>query len=68
MLSPTKSLPTVTIGGKAALVLFAGLVPDTIGEYQVNVKVPDDVTTGDAVSLLLSIGGAVSNTVTIAVR
>jgi hypothetical protein len=40
----------------------------TVGEYQVNVLVPAESAKGDAVAVVLSIGGVVSNTVTIAVR
>jgi uncharacterized protein (TIGR03437 family) len=59
---------TATIGGVAAPVGFAGLAPGFIGLYQVNVQVPPGVTAGDAVPVILSAGGAASNTVTISVR
>jgi uncharacterized protein (TIGR03437 family) len=67
-LSLTTSNPTVTIGGVDAPVLFSGLAPGAIGEYQVNVQVPPGITPGTAVPLTVSIGGVSSNTVTIAVH
>jgi uncharacterized protein (TIGR03437 family) len=66
--SVTTTTPTVTIGGISAPVTFSGLAPGGVGLYQVNVKVPVGAPAGDAVPLILSIGGATSNTVTIAVR
>jgi len=35
---------TVTIGGRAAAIQFAGLTPDSIGLYQVNCTVPAEVS------------------------
>lgn len=67
-LSTTTANPTVTIGGVNAPVSFSGLAPGFVGLYQVNVQVPDNAPNGAAVDLALTIGGAVSNTVTIAVQ
>jgi uncharacterized protein (TIGR03437 family) len=67
-LAMTTTTPAVTIGGAPAPVSFSGLAPGFVGLYQVNVKVPDGVTPGDAVPLILTIGGAQSNTATIAVQ
>jgi uncharacterized protein (TIGR03437 family) len=67
-LSQTQAAPSVTIGGVTAKVQFSGLAPGFAGLYQVNVQVPDGVTPGDAVPLVLTIGGATSNTATIAVQ
>jgi uncharacterized protein (TIGR03437 family) len=67
-LSVTTTTPTVTIGGIAAQVSFSGLAPGAVGLYQVNVQVPMGAPAGDAVPVILSIGGVVSNTVTIALR
>ena len=64
----TVATPVVTIGGADAPVLFSGLAPGLVGLYQINVQVPAGATTGDAVPVLLRIGNATSNTVTIAVR
>ncbi len=66
-LSDTKATPAVTIGGLAAKVLFSGLAPGFVGVYQVNVQVPNAVPTGSAIPMAMWVGGATSNTVTIAV-
>ena len=63
----TTTTPVVTIGGITANVIFSGLAPGFVGLNQVNVQVPDGVTPGDAVPLVLTQGGVVSNTATIAV-
>ena len=67
-LSFTTTAPTVNIGGIPAQVSFSGLAPDFVGLYQVNVLVPDGVTSNSSVPVVLSIGGVISNTVTIAVQ
>jgi uncharacterized protein (TIGR03437 family) len=67
-LSLTTSEATVTIGGEEAAVSFAGLAPGFVGLYQVNLEVPQNAPSGGAVELVLRIGGAVSNAVTIAVE
>ncbi len=59
---------TVTVGGRAAQVLFAGLAPSFAGLYQVNVLVPAGVTPGAAVDLVLTVAGRSSNPVTVAVK
>lgn len=66
-LAETLSTPEVTIGGVPATVLFSGLAPGTVGEYQVNVRVPVGAPVGSAVPVAITMGGASSNTVTIAV-
>ena len=67
-LSTTITTPSVTIGGVPASVSFSGLGPGFVGLYQVNVEVPEDALTGNAVPVVLTIGGVTSNTVTIAVQ
>ena len=67
-LAVTTTKPVVTIGGVPAQVSFSGLAPGSAGEYQVNALVPANAPTGDAVPLILSIGGATSNAVEIAVQ
>lgn len=67
-LSFTTTSPTVTIGGISAKVTFSGLAPGFVGLYQVNALVPAGVAPGVATSLILSIGGVQSNTVTIATQ
>lgn len=67
-LSSTLTMPTVTIGGVVAAVSYAGLAPGFVGLYQVNAVVPMSVSPGNTVSLIISVGNATSNTVTIAVQ
>ena len=67
-LAATPTTPTVTIGGAKAQVLFSGLAPGWVGEYQVNAQVPSTSSTGSAVPVTISIGGVTSNTVTIAAQ
>jgi uncharacterized protein (TIGR03437 family) len=67
-LSPTLNQVEVTIDGRKAEVPFAGLAPGFVGLYQVNARVPEAVCNGDAVRLIVRVGGATSNVVTIAIR
>ena len=67
-LATTTANPTVTIGGVQAEVVFSGLAPGSVGEYQVNVKVAAGVASGSALPVVISIGGVNSNTVTMAVK
>ncbi|MBI4465598.1 MAG: matrixin family metalloprotease [Acidobacteria bacterium] len=64
--------PQVRIGGlliPAENVEYAGLAPLYAGLYQVNVLLPDNVPTGNTVSLqLTTFEGQTSNTVTIAIN
>jgi uncharacterized protein (TIGR03437 family) len=62
----TVAMPTVTIGGQTANVLFSGLVPGNAGLYQVNVQIPAGVASGDDVPLQISMAGA-SDSATIAI-
>jgi uncharacterized protein (TIGR03437 family) len=63
----TPTLPTVTIGGVTATALFSGLTPGFAGLYQVDVQVPNGITFGDAVPLVISMLGQ-SDTETISVQ
>jgi len=56
------------IGGAPATVMFSGLVPGYVGLYQVNAQVPTGAAKGPAVPVEISIGGAMSNSVTLAVQ
>lgn len=56
-LTPARVTPTITIGGVAVEVLFAGLTPGQIGVYQINVKVYGNVPLGIAQSLVITQGG-----------
>ena len=64
----TNQKVTATIGGIAAEVQFAGLTPGFAGLNQVNVKVPNGVTPGDQVPLVLTVAGQSSVPVTVALR
>lgn len=66
-LSETFLRPGVTIGGIEAEVNFSGLAPGFVGLYQVNARVPDTLPAG-TVSVVIAIGGMVSNAVQIIVQ
>jgi len=66
-LSSTTTPATVTIGGAPAQVLFSGLAPGYVGLYVITLKVLVGSPVGDAVPVVVTIGGVQSNTVTIAV-
>jgi len=66
--STTTSSVSVLLNGVSVPAAFAGLAPGAVGLYQVNVQIPDNAPTGNTVGLSLSVGGATSNTVTIAIR
>jgi len=67
-LSWTTTIPTLTIGGAAAQASFYGLAPGYVGLYQLNAQVPAGSAKGSAIPVTISIGGATSNAVTIAVQ
>jgi len=54
---------TATIDGLPAQVTFAGLTPDFAGLYQVNAVIPAGARRGLRVNVILTAGGAASNTV-----
>ena len=66
-LSKTIVTPKVSIGGEAATVSFSGLAPGYVGLYQIDVQIPQGVSGGGAVPLVVSINGVESNSVTIAI-
>jgi uncharacterized protein (TIGR03437 family) len=61
-------VPSVKIGGQPAQITFNALAPGLVGVYVVNATVPNTVQEGDAVPVVVSIGGVDSNTVTFAVQ
>jgi uncharacterized protein (TIGR03437 family) len=58
---------SLTIGNVPAPVLFSGLTPGSIGLYQITAQIPDGITPGNAVPLVVSAGGLNSPTVTVPV-
>jgi uncharacterized protein (TIGR03437 family) len=68
VLSYTDSPVTVTVGGKDAQVLFAGLAPGWVALYQVNVLVPPGVAAGPSVPVVVTAAGAASAPVTVAIQ
>jgi uncharacterized protein (TIGR03437 family) len=58
----------LTIGGVQAQVLFSGLTGGLTGLYQVNALMPDGVSPGDAVPVVLTMGNLSSPPVSMAVR
>jgi uncharacterized protein (TIGR03437 family) len=50
--------PSVTLGGSAMTVLYAGLVPGEVGVYQINATAPDTLTQGLSIPLVINQGGA----------
>ena len=67
-LSKTVNPVTVTIGGRQAEVLYAGLAPGYAGLYQVNVVVPSGISPAANVPVFLSVAGQVSPPVTVALQ
>jgi uncharacterized protein (TIGR03437 family) len=66
--SSTTKLPvTVSLGSVTVPAAYAGLAPGFVGLFQVNVQVPPAAPSGRAVPLVLSVAGAASNSVTIAI-
>jgi uncharacterized protein (TIGR03437 family) len=64
----TASTPFVTVGGVPATVAFSGLAPGLVGLWQLNVIIPLNAPTGNAVPLAVSIGGQNANLTTVAVN
>jgi uncharacterized protein (TIGR03437 family) len=67
-LANTVTVPTVTIGGQSAKVLFSGLAPGFVGFYQIDALVPSGITPGNQVPVVVNILGDSSPPVTIAVK
>jgi trimeric autotransporter adhesin len=67
---PRLMLPvSATVGGLPAQVDYAGIAPGLVqGAMQINVAIPSAVTPGPSVPVVVTVGNAVSNTVTIAVQ
>ena len=66
-LSTTIEVPTVTIGGQAAVVEFSGLTSGFVGLYQVNARVPGGLPPG-RVPVVISTSAGSSNQAMISVQ
>lgn len=66
-LAEATTQPTVTIGGRPAEILFAGLTPFGVGLYQINLRVPAGVTAGE-LPVVITQGGVSANAATLPVR
>ncbi len=58
----------VAVGSSFGEILFSGMAPGFVGLWQVNVRIPRDALTGDAVPLRAVVNGRISNLPTLAVR
>jgi len=67
---PHLTLPvSATVGGASAQVTYAGIAPGLVqGAMQVNVQIPSGITPGPSVPIVITVGQAMSNSVTVAVR
>jgi uncharacterized protein (TIGR03437 family) len=63
----TVQMPTVTIGGQNAAVVFSGVAPGFAGLYQVDVQIPANAPVGDDIPVLLTSGG-ITDQATVALR
>jgi uncharacterized protein (TIGR03437 family) len=59
-LARVRDAVSVTLGGVACDVLFAGLAPDATGIYQVNFVAPTSVPAGGSADLVVAVSGASS--------
>jgi uncharacterized protein (TIGR03437 family) len=66
--SETTTTPAVIVGGLPAKVFFSGLEPGTVGVYRIDALVPAAAPAGSAVPVVVSVGGATSNSASIAVQ
>jgi uncharacterized protein (TIGR03437 family) len=67
-LSQAVDLPTVTVGGAAASVSFAGLTPGLVGLVQINIQLPSTYPAGSSLPLVVSFAGAAGPAVNLAVQ
>jgi uncharacterized protein (TIGR03437 family) len=65
--SSVTSNVTATIGSQTAQVSFAGLAPDFVGLWQVNVVVPAGLTKAGDYPLIISVDGQASNAANVSV-
>jgi uncharacterized protein (TIGR03437 family) len=60
--------PTVTVGGVACPVTFAGAAPGFAGLDQINCTIPAGLTPGSSVPVVVASGSRTSNTATLAIE
>jgi uncharacterized protein (TIGR03437 family) len=61
------AIPTVSIGGQTAEVLFSGPAPTVPGLHQLNARIPVNTAAGASVPLRIELAGRISNTVMITI-
>jgi uncharacterized protein (TIGR03437 family) len=66
-LSSVTTTPVVTLGGNQVPILFAGLTPESVGLYQIDIQMPN-VSSGGNLLLTVAQGGVVSNTTILPVQ
>ena len=65
----TVYLPSVTVGGVPAKLLFSGIAPGFAGLYQVNIEIPATAPIGDYVPISISMpNGSKDDSTTIAIK
>ncbi len=67
-LARTVQSPAVTLAGLPVEILFSGLTPGLVGLYQINVRLPANVSPGSRTPLMVSIGGESALPVFLAIR
>ena len=60
-------LPTVTVAGKPADVLFSGLAPFNVGLYQLSIVIPADAPSGIQPVVVMA-GGITSKTTNLPIQ
>ncbi|MGB6946403.1 MAG: IPT/TIG domain-containing protein [Bryobacteraceae bacterium] len=60
--------PTVTVGGVACPVTFAGAAPNYVGLDQINCTIPAGLASSATVSVVVTSGDRTSNTATVAIQ
>ena len=60
-------LPTVTVGGVASRVLFAGLTPGLVGLAQINIELADILPVGNSLEMVVDFDGSISQPVNLPV-
>jgi len=61
-------VPSVSIGGQACAIMYAGRAPTLEGVDQINCQLPAGITTGSSIPMIVTSNGRNSNTVILAVQ